>query len=324
MTILVTGGAGYIGSHMVELLRRRGRPVVVVDDLSSGHREAVPEGVPFLLANVAHREPVARFLREQAVTSILHFASRIQVGESVADPRLHYAGNLGAAIALLDTALDCGVSSFILSSSAAVYGVPGSVPITEQDPTVPINPYGDTKLAIERMLATYGRAYGLEWAALRYFNAAGADAAAGLGERHDPETHLIPIVLECALGARDHVTVFGRDYETPDGTCIRDYVHVCDLAEAHLAALDHALGGEHGVFNLGTGVGYSVAQVIETARAVTGKDIAVKYGARRAGDPAVLVAGVHRAEVHLGWKAKRSSLEEIIRDAWAWHSRAKR
>jgi UDP-glucose 4-epimerase len=251
------------------------------------------------------------------VEAIFHFASRIQVGESVVDPRLHYKGNLGAAISLLESALDARVGTFILSSSAAVYGLPHGTPIDEAHPTAPINPYGETKLAIERMLASYRRAYGLSFAALRYFNAAGADADAGLAERHDPETHLIPIVLDAALGLRPAVTVFGRDYDTPDGTCIRDYVHVVDLCEAHLAALEHlAAGGAGGAFNLGTGEGQSVAQVIEVARRVTGREIPVEDGARREGDPPRLVASVERAARVLGWRAKRASLEQIVRDAW--------
>ena len=317
MRVMVTGGAGYIGSHMVLALGRAGHEVVVVDDLSAGHRDAVPPGVELVQANVADRTRVTDVLRARRVEAIVHFASRIQVGESVVDPRLYYTGNLAAAVALLESALDAGVRRFVLSSTAAVYGDPIRVPIDEEHPTSPINPYGETKLAIERMLASYRRAYGLSFAALRYFNAAGADADAGLGERHDPETHLIPIVLDAALGRRTHVTVFGRDYDTPDGTCIRDYVHVVDLCEAHLAALEHlAGGGEGGAFNLGTGEGHSVAQVVEVARRVTGRDIRVEEGARREGDPPRLVASVERAGRVLGWRARRAGLEEIVRDAW--------
>ena len=317
MRVLVTGGAGYIGSHMVVALRRAGHEVVVVDDLSAGHRDAVPAGVELVEADVADRARVTGVLRARRVEAIVHFASRIQVGESVTDPRLYYTGNLAAAVALLESALDVGVRRFVLSSTAAVYGNPIRVPIDEEHPTEPINPYGETKLAIERMLASYRRAYGLSFAALRYFNAAGADADAGLGERHDPETHLIPIVLDAALGRRPAVTVFGRDYDTPDGTCIRDYVHVVDLCEAHLVALEHlAGGGDGGAFNLGTGEGQSVAQVIDVARRVTGREIRVEDGARREGDSPRLVASVERAARVLGWRAKRTSLEEIVRDAW--------
>ena len=325
MSILVTGGGGYIGSHMVALLARRGVEVVVIDNLASGRRDALPPGVPLLVADVGDRARVPAFLRAHRVTAIFHFASRIQVGESVLDPRLYYRDNLGAAIALVESALDVGVKDFILSSTAAVYGEPVAVPLLEEHPTNPINPYGETKLAIERMLASYARAYGMRYAALRYFNASGADAAADppLGECHDPETHLVPIVLEAALGKRASVTVFGRDYPTPDGTCVRDYVHVMDLCDAHLAALDRlGRGGASGAFNLGSGRGYSVLEVIATAREVTGKDIPVVDGPRRDGDPPSLVAGAARAESELGWKASRSSLEQIVRDAWAWHARA--
>jgi UDP-glucose 4-epimerase len=326
MSILVTGGAGYIGSHMVSLLERRGANVVVIDNLSSGRREAVSPTVPLLVADVADRAQVELFLRTHQVTTIYHFASRIQVGESVVRPRLYYKDNLGATIALVESALEVGVKEFILSSTAAVYGDPVAVPLVEDHPTTPINPYGETKLAVEKMLASYARAYELRYAALRYFNAAGADAEAGLGECHDPETHLIPIVLQVALGQRDKVTVFGRDYPTPDGTCVRDYIHVVDLCEAHFAAsawlAKREASGASGAFNLGTGRGYSVLEVIDAARKVTGKNIAVDYGARRDGDPPALVASPKRAETELGWKASRSSLDEIVRDAWAWAQKA--
>ena len=319
MSALVTGGAGYIGSHMVRFLREEGRDVVVVDDLSSGHRDAVPEDVPFVEANVGDADRMKHVFRTHHVEAIFHFASRIQVGESVRNPRLYYDNNLGAAISLLDAALDTGVRSFVLSSTAAVYGTPERVPIEESDPTQPINPYGETKLAIERMLASYAAAYGLSFAALRYFNAAGADADAGLGERHDPESHLIPLVLGAALGHVPAVTVFGRDYPTADGTCVRDYIHVRDLAEAHLAALAHLeRGGESGAFNLGTGTGHSVAEVIATCRRVTGHEIPVTFAPRREGDPAALVASARRAELLLGWKPRHSSLERIVRDAWSF------
>ncbi len=317
MRVLVTGGAGYIGSHMVRTLRRARHDAVVLDDLSSGHRETVPDDVPFVRADVADRARVTEVLKAHRVGAILHFASRIQVGESVVDPRLYFVGNLGASIALLECALDAGVELFVLSSTAAVYGNPIHVPIDEDHPTAPVNPYGETKLGTERMLAAYTRAYGLRYAALRYFNAAGADVDAGLRERHSPETHLIPLVLEAALGRRERVTVFGTDYDTPDGTCVRDYIHVLDLCDAHLAALDHlARGGESGAFNLGTGVGHSVKEVIDVAQRVTGRRVPVVYGPRRAGDPPVLVASAERAARVLGWKAKRTALEGIVGDAW--------
>ncbi|MGA3120542.1 MAG: UDP-glucose 4-epimerase GalE [Polyangiaceae bacterium] len=324
MRVLVTGGAGYIGSHMVARLRAARHEVLVVDDLSSGHREAVPSDVGFVQVDVADRIRVAGLLASERVEAILHFASRIQVGESVRDPRLHYRGNLGAAISLLESALDARVGIFILSSTAAVYGDPIRLPIDEDHPTQPVNPYGDTKLAIERMLASYARAYGIRYAALRYFNAAGADVARGLGERHHPETHLIPIVIEAALGQRDRVEVFGTDYDTPDGTCIRDYIHVVDLCEAHLAALEYLkAGGDSGAFNLGTGRGHSVEDVIAVARRVTQRTIPVAYGPRRQGDPPRLVASASWAERAFGWRAQRPTLDEIVTDAWRFHSQGR-
>ncbi len=322
MNVCVTGGAGYIGSHMVRVLRRAGHSVVVVDDLSSGHEDALPKDVHLVHADVRDREAVSRALREHRVEAVLHFASRIQVGESVVKPLLYWRDNLAAGIAFFETALEANVKHFVLSSTAAVYGDPIRTPIDEEHPTVPVNPYGETKLALEKMLSDYARAYGVRYAALRYFNASGADVDAGLGERHDPETHLIPIVLEAALGVRPHVSVFGDDYATPDGTCVRDYIHVLDLAEAHLAALDHLMrDGESGAFNLGTGHGHSVREVIDTAARVSKREIRVVMGPRRAGDPPFLVASAEKAARVLGWRAKRASLDAIVSDAWAWHSR---
>jgi UDP-glucose 4-epimerase len=319
--ICVTGGAGYIGSHMVRVLLRAGHGVVVIDDLSAGHADSLPPGVPFVRADVRDAAVVVRTLREHHVDAVFHFASRIQVGESVVNPRLYWRDNLAAGVALVEAVLDAGVKRFVLSSTAAVYGDPVRVPLDEDHPTVPVNPYGATKLVLEQMLTDYARAYGLSYAALRYFNAAGADVAAGIGERHDPETHLIPIVLEAALGKRPHVTIFGDDWDTPDGTCVRDYIHVTDLAEAHLAALTHlARGGEGHAFNLGTGQGHSVREVIASVKRVTGRDVPVVIGPRRAGDAPVLVAAVDRARRVLGWEAKRASLDEIVSDAWKWHS----
>jgi len=323
MAVLVTGGAGFIGSHMVAALRAAGRRVVVLDDLSSGHRDAVPRDVSLIVASVADRSRVSALIHEFEVDAIAHFAARAQVGESVRDPRLYWNGNVVATARLLDCAVDARVRTFILSSTAAVYGAPDAIPITESEPTRPINPYGETKLAIERMLASYARAYGLRFVALRYFNAAGADVERELEERHDPETHLIPLLLDTALGRRPHVTVFGRDYPTLDGTCVRDYVHVVDLADAHRAALEYLERGcESGSFNLGAGTGHSVAEVIAMCRAVTGRDIPVAYGERRDGDPPVLIASPALAGDRLGWIARRSSLERIVRDAWAARLRA--
>jgi UDP-glucose 4-epimerase len=314
VNVLVTGGAGYIGSHMVRALVGAGHRVVVVDDLSSGFIDAVAPEATFVCADV-RAATVGEILRDHAIEAVFHFASRIQVGESVTHPRLYFRDNLAAAVQLCEQVLDAKVGYFVLSSTAAVYGVPLRTPLDEEHPTVPVNPYGETKLAIERMLASYGRAYGLRYAALRYFNAAGAEP--GLAERHDPETHLIPLVLDAALGRRPNVTIFGDDYATPDGTCVRDYIHVKDLAQAHLAALVHLeRGGESGAFNLGTGHGHSVREVIETTKRVTGVSIPVVMGTRREGDPPVLVAGADRARAVLGWEPSCSSLERIVEDAW--------
>jgi UDP-glucose 4-epimerase len=315
VNILVTGGAGYIGSHMVHTLVRGGHHVVVVDDLSSGRRAAVHEKAIFIEGDVRDRPLVTNALVDHGVEAIFHFASRIQVGESVIDPRLYYRDNLSAGIELVESALDAKVRYFILSSTAAVYGNPIRVPLDEEHPTAPVNPYGET------MLASYARAYDFRYAALRYFNAAGADPEAGLGECHEPESHLIPLVIEAAMGKRPHITIYGEDYPTPDGTCLRDYIHVRDLAEAHLAGLQYlSRGGDSGAFNLGTGVGHSVREVIEVTKKVSKREIPVKIGARRAGDPAELVASPARAERLLGWKARRGALEEIVTDAWRWHS----
>jgi UDP-glucose 4-epimerase len=320
MQIVVTGGAGYIGSHMVRTLRSGGHDVLVVDDLSTGHRDMVPRDVELLVADIADSR-VGPALRRHRTEAIFHFASRIQVAQSVIDPRLYYTSNLAASIALLERALDAGVGYFILSSTAAVYGNPVRVPIDESHPTEPVNPYGETKLALERMLGAYCKAYPMRFAALRYFNAAGADADAGLGERHEPETHLLPLVLEAALGRRDGITVFGTDYDTPDGTCIRDYVHVLDLCDAHPAALRYLVdGGESGPFNVGTGEGHSVRTVIEAAERVSGRRVPVQFGPRRPGDPSRLVASVDRAATVLGWRARLRTLDRIVYDAWRFHS----
>jgi UDP-glucose 4-epimerase len=324
MKTLVTGGAGYVGSHMVKMLVDRGHQVVVVDDMSAGHREAVPPGVPFVLADVGSSNDMAAVLRDHRIEAVFHFAAKIRVEQSVAEPRLYWNGNVVATLALVDAVLDAGtVKAFVQSSTAAVYGTPDEVPIDEDHPKRPDSPYGETKLAIERALAAYGRAHGLPWAALRYFNAAGADHEAGLGERHDPETHLIPIILDVAAGKRESISIYGTSWPTPDGTCVRDYVHVSDLCEAHLAAVEHLLrGGESGAFNLGTGEGHSVREIVEVARAVTGRPIATVDAPPRAGDPATLVAKVERAARVLGWRATRTELTRIVGDAWAWKLRA--
>ena len=324
MRALVTGGAGFVGSHMVKTLLDFGHEPVVLDDMSSGHRDAVPPGVPFVLGDVASVGDVGALLRDQRIDAVFHFAAKIRVEESVTDPRLYWKGNLVATLALLDAVLDSGrVQAFVQSSTAAVYGTPDEVPIDEDHPKRPVSPYGETKLAIERALDAYGAAHGLPWAALRYFNAAGADHEAGLGERHVPETHLVPIVLEVAAGERASLAINGTAWPTPDGTCVRDYIHVTDLCEAHLAAVEHLVrGGECGAFNLGTGRGHSVREIVEVARRITGLPIATVDGPPRAGDPAVLVAKVDRAARVLGWQARRADLARIVGDAWAWKLRA--
>ena len=292
---------------MVRLLLRAGHRVSVVDNLSSGVRGAVPADATFVQADVRDRVGVRQLMEEQEIEAVFHFAARIQVGESVSDPRLYYGTNVGGSLALLESVLDAGVRIFVFSSTAAVYGDPQTPLLAETHRTAPVNPYGETKLTVEKALASYARAYALRYAALRYFNAAGADEAGGIGEAHEPETHLVPLVLDAALGRRAAITVYGDDYATPDGTCVRDYIHVSDLAEAHLAALHHLVhGGASGAFNLGTGRGHSVREVIAAVARVTGKEVPVQRGARRDGDPDVLVAAVARAREVLGWTARRA------------------
>ncbi|CAN5467829.1 UDP-glucose 4-epimerase GalE [soil metagenome] len=317
MTILVTGGAGYIGAHMAHALVRAGERVVVVDDLRRGHRASVPAEAIFAAADIADRGAITEVLRAHAVTAVMHFAAYAQVGESVKDPRSYYANNFVSALALIDACIDARVSAFVLSSTAAVYGEPIRTPIDEDHPTKPVNPYGATKLALEGVLEAYGVAHGLRWAALRYFNAAGA--AFGLREHHDPETHLIPLAIDAALGTRPGLTVFGEDWPTPDGTCIRDYVHVLDLCDAHRLALTHITregSAASGAFNLGSGEGASVRAVIDAVGRAAGKPVPFTVGPRRAGDPAVLVASSAKARAVLGWNPSRG-LTDIVRDALA-------
>jgi len=318
MKILVVGGAGYIGSHMVKLLGQRGCEVVTLDNLSSGHRDAVLFG-EFVLGDIADSALLARLFAEHRFDAVMHFASFIQVGESVKEPAKYYRNNVTNTLNLLDAMRNAGVPHFIFSSTAAVFGEPDYVPIDERHPQRPINPYGRTKWMIEQVLADYDVAYGLKSVCLRYFNAAGADPEGQLGERHDPETHLIPLVLQAASGRRPAINVFGRDYDTPDGTCIRDYIHIVDLCEAHWLALDWLRnGGESQRFNLGNGNGFSVQQVIDVAERVSGKAIQVIDGPRRAGDPARLVADAALARKNLGWKPAYDDLDTIIAHAWQW------
>jgi UDP-glucose 4-epimerase len=316
--VLVAGGAGYIGSHTVRLLARRGIPLVVLDNLSTGHREAL--GGPLEECDLGDRDGLARVFERHAPRAVIHFAAKCFVGESVTDPSKYYRENVTYTWNLLEAMRAARCSTIVFSSTCATYGDPVEVPMTEDHRQVPISPYGRTKLHIEHMLEDYGRAYGLRYAALRYFNAAGASQEGDLGECHVPETHLIPLVLEVALGKRAEILVFGDDYDTPDGTCIRDYVHVEDLAEAHLAALAKLEAGTPALaVNLGTGTGFSVLEVIETARAVTGRPIPYRVVARRPGDPPRLVSGGSRAHDLLGWTPRRASLRDVIGDAWRFH-----
>ena len=321
-SILVTGGAGYIGSHMVKTLVGAGREVVVLDDLSSGHEDAVHPKARFVRGDIRDRDKVTALVKEHRVEGVVHFAAKIQVGESMVKPRMYFQDNLVATLSLLETLLDASVGTFILSSTAAVYGDPEYTPIDEEHPKKPVNTYGESKLFIEHALRRYHDAYGLKFAALRYFNASGADPAAGLGERHDPETHLIPLVLDAAAGKRADIGVFGTDWSTRDGTCERDYIHVLDLAEAHLAAFDHLQkGGVSGAFNLGTGKGTTVREIIDAVEKVSKKKVPVSEKPRREGDPAVLVASAKKAFETFGWKATRTELGQIVADAWAFHQR---
>jgi UDP-glucose 4-epimerase len=318
MRILVVGGAGYIGSHVVRRLLGEGREVLVFDNLSQGHIEAVPEG-RLIVGDLDDRAALDHALRLHRIDAVMHFAALASVPESVAEPARYYRNNVVGTMNLLDAMREAGVGRIVFSSTCAVYGeaIP---PITEGSPTRPVNPYGFTKLACEHALADYARAYRIGYAALRYFNACGAADDGTLGEDHDPETHLIPLVLRVALGQRESVSVFGTDYPTPDGTCIRDYVHVEDLAEAHLIALDRIEPGVGMTYNVGTGVGASVRQVIDAARQVTGRPIPVVEHPRRPGDPPALVASPVAIRDALGWSPRYVEIEDIVRSAWSWHS----
>ncbi len=317
-TVLVVGGAGYIGSHMVWLLGQKGVDVVTLDNLSSGHRDAVLHG-QFVHGDIADRQILDKVFREHQFDAVMHFASFIQVGESMQDPAKYYQNNVVNTLNLLNAMCAHGVDKFIFSSTAAIFGEPEYSPIDEAHPKRPINPYGWSKLMVEQALADYDRAYSLKSVCLRYFNAAGAHPDGLLGERHEPETHLIPLVLQAASGRRPHISVFGRDYDTPDGTCIRDYIHILDLAEAHWLALQYLQSGkESSAFNLGNGNGYSVESVIQTARRVTGETIPVQEGRRRLGDPARLVANADKIKQELSWQPAYADLDAIVEHAWHW------
>jgi UDP-glucose-4-epimerase GalE len=318
MRILVTGGAGYIGSHAVKLFLARGHDVWVYDNLCMGHRQAVPAD-RLVVGDLTETARLDHVLLERRIEAIVHFAAFSFVGESVREPAKYYQNNLVNTLNLLECARRHGVGRFVLSSTAATYGTPERMPITEDTPQAPINPYGTTKLAIERALGDYAHAYGSGYAALRYFNAAGATPDGTLGEDHDPETHLIPLVIFAATGKRQHIEVFGTDYPTPDGTCIRDYVHVDDLAEAHLLALEQMGPGSELRYNLGIGRGSSVREVIRTVEAVTGKTVPVKEAPRRPGDPPVLVASSEKIQRELRWRPRFKDLRTIVETAWNWH-----
>jgi UDP-glucose 4-epimerase len=318
MGVLITGGAGYIGSVAVEDLKNRGEEVVVLDNLVYGHRKAVADGVPFYEGNIGDKELIRRIISEHKIDACMHYSAYAYVGESVEQPAKYYENNFVETLHLLDALRDNGVTKFIFSSTCATYGVPQRIPIDEQHPQWPINPYGWSKLMVERALDSYDTAYGLKYVALRYFNAAGASERCG--EDHDPETHLIPLVLKAAMGKIAQVSVFGTDYNTPDGTAVRDYIHISDLSAAHLLALDHLRAGKESQFiNLGNGNGYSVKEVIATAKRVTGRDIPVENAPRRAGDPPQLVGDSKKAREVLGWKPQFPELEKIIESAWKWH-----
>jgi UDP-glucose-4-epimerase GalE len=319
MNVLVTGGAGYIGAHCCKALASRGYHPVVFDSLITGHRQHVQWG-DFFRGDTTNVTELDACLSRCKIDAAMHFAAFIEVGESVANPQKYYANNVAGTLQLLQALVRHRIRHFVFSSSAAVYGTPLEVPIDEQHPGRPLNPYGWTKLMIEIMLADFQSAYGLNWIALRYFNAAGADEGANIGEWHDPESHLIPRILDAALDHRQSVRVYGTDYPTPDGTCIRDYIHVNDLAGAHVRALEHlASGGASGVYNLGQGRGYSVMEVIAKVREITGRPLVVEKVDRRPGDAAVLIASNQKALQQLGWSPHHSDLDKIIASAWKWH-----
>lgn len=319
MAVLVTGGAGYIGSHTVRELMELSEDVVVLDNLQKGHRDAV-RGVKLCHGDIRDSEFLDKVFRENEIEAVVHFAADSLVGESVSDPLKYYNNNMVSTLRLLEKMRDYKVNRFVLSSTAATYGEPENIPILETDRTLPTNPYGETKLAVENLLKWADNAYGIKYISLRYFNAAGAHISGEIGEDHRPETHLIPIVLQAALGKREFIGIYGDDYDTFDGSCVRDYIHVTDLAAAHVLALKRLRGGgESRIYNLGNGTGFSVKQVIEIAGMVTGVKIKKKILPRRAGDPAVLVASSDRIQKELSWNPKYNELSRIIETAWNWH-----
>jgi len=318
VNVLLTGGAGYIGSHVVRALTMAGHSCVVYDNLAKGHAEAI-DGQELIVADVADGTALRLAMQEHEIDLVIHLAAFIEAGESVAHPDKYFHNNTMIGLTLLDAMRDAGVGKMVFSSTAAVYGTPERVPIREDDCLAPINPYGASKLCVEYMLSSYAEAYGLGVVSLRYFNVAGADPAGDIGEAHEPETHLIPLVLQVPLRKRTSVKVFGEDYDTPDGTCVRDYIHVCDLADAHVLAAEAIEPGQVKVYNLGNGEGFSVRQVIEACREVTDYDIPAEPASRRPGDPPRLVASSDKAVAELGWQPRYPYLKEIVGHAWAWH-----
>jgi UDP-glucose 4-epimerase len=319
--VLVTGGAGYIGSHTTKELQKQGFEVVVFDNLSNGKKEFV-QGGQLVIGDLLDKDAVRRVFRSGDIAAVLHFASLIQVGESYLDPRKYYGQNLVSSLNLLDAMLEAGVKSFIFSSSAAVYGAPRQIPIPEDHPLLPFNPYGQTKFFVEKILQDYDRAYGMKFISLRYFNAAGADPGGDLGEMHDPETHLIPNILSVILGKKEYLEIYGADFPTPDGTAVRDYIHVTDLSSAHVLALQRLLSSSQSEFiNLGTNKGYSVREVIAKTEEITGKKVPSRQKSRREGDVPVLLASKEKAERLLGWKLRYSEIGTIIETAWKWHKK---
>jgi len=320
MSILVLGGAGYIGSHAALELVRAGHDVVIADNLVTGYRKAVPEKARFYEGDLRDFDFLDNLFRTEKIDAVIHFAAYSLVGESVTNPLKYYDNNLYGTKVLLEAMVKNGIDKIVFSSTAATYGEPENIPILESDRTCPTNPYGETKLAMEKMFSWTAKAHGLRYVSLRYFNACGADERGTIGEAHSPESHLIPLILQVPNGKRESISIFGNDYNTPDGTCIRDYIHVTDLAQAHILAVKYLEnGGESDIFNLGNGIGYSVREVIDTARKVTGHPIPEVEVPRRAGDPAMLVASSEKAKRILGWRPEHDSLEEIIASAWNWH-----
>jgi len=319
--ILIVGGAGYIGSHINKELFKRGEQTLVLDNLIYGHKEAVKWG-EFVEADLNNEEEIRSVFKKYSIKAVMHFAAFAYVGESVTDPKKYYQNNVANTLNLLNIMLEFKVKNFIFSSTCASYGNPIEIPITESHPQNPINPYGQSKLMVEKILNDYSHAYDFDYVALRYFNAAGADIEGEIGEDHDPETHLIPLVLDAAIGKREDIKIFGTDYDTKDGTAVRDYIHVTDLANAHILALEYLeKGGDSTVFNLGNGEGYSVQEVIDCAASVTQKDIKAIAEPRRTGDPAILIGSAKKAKEVLGWKPQYPDLQSIISTAWNWHQK---